>query len=75
MSDDVVALVHRALAGAVLLRDHCAGSGDAGGGVLALHTVDALNDLALRLGLPSPAGTAAMVVEDDRAVPGFVDPA
>jgi hypothetical protein len=54
----------RALAGAVLLRDRFAESGDHEGTTIALLTVEALNRLLDALTVDAPSGLATMVASE-----------
>jgi hypothetical protein len=64
----------QALAGAVLVRDRLAESGDSEGTHWALLIVDALNRVIDALGLERPFGTAALVHRSGTMpVPGFTD--
>ena len=62
-----------ALAGAVLMRDGLAETGDSEGLIVALQTVAALNRLVDALGADHPVGSAAMVKRDgERATTGWI---
>jgi hypothetical protein len=71
-TDDVRDDVLQALAGAALLRDRLAESGDGEGTVIALKTVDALSRLLDALSIEWPTGLAAMVQRGKPPAPGFV---